>query len=91
MTKVFAQQPYIKGHREKIETDYFRTHVFNPRQNFHLLQLIQYELDKEEKAEIKRRIELARKTEKENEIYRKYLVNRIKYSSILRDFHTMRY
>ena len=91
LTKVFGQQIHITGNKETFEHNYYRTHVFNPKENFYLLQIIQRELEKEENEELIRQREREKQMEKENEIYRKYLVNRIKHSSILRDFHTMRY
>ncbi len=90
LINVFGQQIHIVGHKQKMD-QYYQTHVFNPKVNSHFLQLIQYELEKEEYEESIRQREREKQIEKENEIYRKYLVNRIKHSSILRDFYTMRY
>ena len=91
MIKVFGQQIYIAEHKGKMDQNYYQTHVFNPKENFFFYQIILQELEKEEHEELIRQREREKQMEKENEIYRKYLVNRIKHSSILRDFHTMRY
>jgi len=85
-------QNYIQP-KEDLDHDYL-DFVHQPKGNI-FLNFIQYKLDidefKKQMEDIMRQRESERLAEQENKIYRKYLVSRVKGSSVLRDFHTMRY
>ena len=63
---------------------------FNPKFKEHLIRLTHGAVIEQMKKDAMKE-EQRKKAEKENEIYRKFLANRVTASSILNDFLTMRY
>ena len=90
ISKALAENANPRASIEFINTRKQNYHPYVIRTTF-LIDIVKKELEKEVDAEVKFEMENEKKIERANEIYRKYLATRVKGSSILRDFLTLRY